>query len=258
MSRRAGDSPSASASLVPLSAGAGGTPVYLVHGVTPRPWMFRSLVPALGIDRPIYGTSSPEIEWEREVLTIEELGAYYATEIKRLQPHGPYSLVGYSLGGIVAFAIAERLRRDGERISHLVLLDTTPPPRFPWAPGWSFFAIAALLRWLSHYGLLTHAFVHRVPLKTCAGTLTRPIGRVRLAFGSGPLTARELRAALQVAFPGYPRRRTNAMSFEALSAAIAAELKRALSEEEWTKVVRMAGSEAPSTVIKSAKLSAKN
>jgi len=58
---------------------------------------------------------------------IEALAVLGAEEIRRASPADPYVLLGDCMGGILAFAIARRLRRDGERVT-LLLLDT-PFPR---------------------------------------------------------------------------------------------------------------------------------
>jgi pimeloyl-ACP methyl ester carboxylesterase len=256
---RADDRPAASPSLVQLRAGGGGTPVYFVHGITPRPWMFQRFLPALGLSRPVYGTSSPDLHWERDVLTIDEMALHYATEIKRLQRRGPYSLVGFSFGGSLAFAIAERLMRDGHAVSHLVLLDTTAPGLMKWwSHGSKILALTIVLRWLARRGVLSHEFLSRLELKTPVGALTNPVGLVKFGFGSGPVTEDELRRVLRIAFPGYPHHRTKAMSFDALCAAIATELQRVLSDDQWMKIVVRAGSEAPAHLVKGIKLAAKN
>jgi enterobactin synthetase component F len=49
------------------------------------------------------------------------------------QPHGPYYLLGYSLGGTLAQGIAARLRQRGEAVAFLGLLDTWPPETQNWA-----------------------------------------------------------------------------------------------------------------------------
>ena len=52
------------------------------------------------------------------------MAADYVTEIRRVQPHGPYFLAGHSFGGQVSFEIAQQLVREGERVSFLGLIDT--------------------------------------------------------------------------------------------------------------------------------------
>src|SRR5262249_54215939 len=47
----------------------------------------------------------------------------YVTEVRRVQPRGPYFLAGYSFGGPVSFEIAQQLVREGECVSFLGLID---------------------------------------------------------------------------------------------------------------------------------------
>ncbi len=51
----------------------------------------------------------------------------YLRAIRSVRPHGPYHLLGWSFGGLVAHAIACRLRQAGETVALLALLDTSPP-----------------------------------------------------------------------------------------------------------------------------------
>lgn len=53
----------------------------------------------------------------------------YLNELQRLSPHGPYSLGGWSSGGIFAFEAARRLTAVGEIVRHLVLIDSPAPTR---------------------------------------------------------------------------------------------------------------------------------
>ncbi len=57
--------------------------------------------------------------------------AHLATLLEQ-QPHGPYYLLGYSLGGTLAQGIAARLRARGEQVAFLGLLDTWPPETQNW------------------------------------------------------------------------------------------------------------------------------
>jgi len=55
---------------------------------------------------------------------IEDIAAYYISEILEQNPHGPYSLAGYSFGGIVAFEMAKQLEAMGKEIKTLAIFDT--------------------------------------------------------------------------------------------------------------------------------------
>jgi thioesterase domain-containing protein len=57
---------------------------------------------------------------------IEDMAEYHLGSIRQVQPHGPYFLIGYSLGGLVMLEIARRLSGDGEKIALLVMLDSYP------------------------------------------------------------------------------------------------------------------------------------
>ena len=58
---------------------------------------------------------------------IEDMAAYYADAVQRVQSEGPYRLMGYSFGGLVALEVAQQIRARGGEISFLGLLDTSEP-----------------------------------------------------------------------------------------------------------------------------------
>jgi len=61
---------------------------------------------------------------------IEEMAEFYLDAIKKLQPRGPYVLVGYSLGGLVVLEMAQRLAANGENVALLAMLDAYPHIRY--------------------------------------------------------------------------------------------------------------------------------
>ena len=54
----------------------------------------------------------------------------FLSDLRAVQPKGPYMLAGDCVGGIVALAMAEELFRQGEEVRLLVLLDTYRPSFF--------------------------------------------------------------------------------------------------------------------------------
>ncbi|MCP5051583.1 MAG: hypothetical protein GY940_30725, partial [bacterium] len=60
---------------------------------------------------------------------IEELASGYIEKIKHLQPHGPYFIAGWSLGGTIAFEMALQLEQAGETLSFLGLIDSPAPQK---------------------------------------------------------------------------------------------------------------------------------
>jgi len=55
---------------------------------------------------------------------VEEMATHYLEEIQQFQPHGPYYLGGFCLGGQVAYEMAQRLRKQGESVALLAMIDT--------------------------------------------------------------------------------------------------------------------------------------
>ena len=89
------------------------------------------LAHCLGPDQPFYGLNLPELpgepaDWPR----LEEIAASSIRAMLAVQPKGPYSVGGYSFGGVVAFEIARQLEASGEKVALLVLLDPDPPRPF--------------------------------------------------------------------------------------------------------------------------------
>lgn len=106
--------------LSPIHSGGQLTPLFCMHGA------IRRLMPYLGTDRPVYLLYRQFDSDTFAELTVESLAEAYLEEIRRVQPHGPYHLCGFSFGGQVAYEIARTLRGEGERVGLLGLLD--PPP----------------------------------------------------------------------------------------------------------------------------------
>jgi thioesterase domain-containing protein len=121
--------------LVPLRASDENSPVFIAHGLGGSAMEFFDLVRSMEMRHSVYGLqgmapSGSDIAFER----IEDMAAFYIDGLRNKQPHGPYFLVGYSLGGLVAFEIAQRLSDMGEEIRLLALVDSYPYASFrqPW------------------------------------------------------------------------------------------------------------------------------
>ena len=98
---------------------------------------FRPLAQHLQGDNPIYGLSIQLRETPGKITDrVETLAAHYVEEMQKLQPQGPYFLMGFSFGGMVAFEMAQQLVAQGQEISQLVLIDTyTLEPFFTLSPA---------------------------------------------------------------------------------------------------------------------------
>jgi amino acid adenylation domain-containing protein len=120
-------------SLVPLQPLGSETPVFCIHGVGGDVYGFLDLARELAPDRPVYGLQAVGLDGRQpRHTTVEEMAAHYAREIRSLQPEGPCHLVGASLGGWIAYAVAQELTRQGSKVALLALLDTRATSDVPW------------------------------------------------------------------------------------------------------------------------------
>jgi FkbM family methyltransferase len=116
--------------LVPLQPLGSQTPFFCVHAVGGQVLSYSVLARQLGKERPFYGLQSPASDSAYGPLdTVEQMASAYIQEIRHVQPHGPYILGGWSMGGLVAFEMARQLQAAGEPIALLALFDTYPPTR---------------------------------------------------------------------------------------------------------------------------------
>ncbi|MDJ0001068.1 thioesterase domain-containing protein, partial [Rhodococcus ruber] len=71
----------------------------------------------------VYGLQDPGIS-NRDAApsSIEEFAFVYVRMIRDVQPHGPYHLLGWSLGGVIAHAVATQLQSEGEDVALLALV----------------------------------------------------------------------------------------------------------------------------------------
>jgi len=111
--------------VIPIRTEGTKTPVFLIHGSGLNVVLFQSIIPNLDTDQPIYGVQALGLHHPEEIpLTIEEIASLYIEEIVEVQPNGPYNVVGYSLGGFIAFEIARQLKALGKEIKLLGVIDT--------------------------------------------------------------------------------------------------------------------------------------
>ena len=126
--------------LVPLQQGGDQLPLFFVPAGYGDLLAFQDIANALGADQPVYGLQPASA---KQVKTIRQMSIYrlvsaYISEIKKVQPTGPYFLSGYSAGGIIVVELARELLRQGDQIGLLVIFD--PPSHVPFWLDW-FYAI---------------------------------------------------------------------------------------------------------------------
>ena len=92
---------------------------------------FFDFVHHLQTPRTLYGLQARGTDGlEKPCSSIDEMAHFHLEAIKALQPQGPYMLIGYSLGGLVALEMARHLAETGESIALLVMIDSYPSPRY--------------------------------------------------------------------------------------------------------------------------------
>ena len=118
--------------LLPLRESHGPT-LFCFHPASGFAWQFSVLSRYLSPQWSIIGIQSPRPDGPMQ--TAENLDAvceHHLATLLSQQPHGPYYLLGYSLGGTLAQGIAARLHARGETVAFLGLLDTWPPETQNW------------------------------------------------------------------------------------------------------------------------------
>jgi amino acid adenylation domain-containing protein len=118
--------------LLPLRGG-NGEPVFCVHPAAGVGWGYAGLLRHLDPDRPVYALQSPQLgdPTAPAPRSVAELAADYVERIRTVAPHGPYHLLGWSFGGVLAHAMATILQAAGERVGTLTLLDSYPETAQP-------------------------------------------------------------------------------------------------------------------------------
>jgi thioesterase domain-containing protein/acyl carrier protein len=121
-------------SLVPLQPLGSKPPIFFAHGWGGDVYSFLGLAQLLAPDQPAYGLQAVGLDGKSaRHITVEDMAAHYVKEVRSFQPEGPYYLGGYSMGGVIAFEMAQQLHRLGQRVALLGLLDCVPIGVIPWA-----------------------------------------------------------------------------------------------------------------------------
>jgi thioesterase domain-containing protein len=100
-----------------------GAPLFCLPGYVGHAHFARLMLPYLSPAVPVLGVLAPSCEPDAAA-PIERIAMACVERIRETQPRGPYRLLGYSLGGVVAHEVACQLQAQGERVESLVLLDS--------------------------------------------------------------------------------------------------------------------------------------
>ena len=114
-------------SLVPIKPGGSRTPIFCVAALGDEIIQFAELAALLSDDQPFYGLQQGLERTDVIRTTIPEIAAHYLTEIRTVQPTGPYVIAGYCWGALVAYEMAQQLEADGERLDFLLMVEGEAP-----------------------------------------------------------------------------------------------------------------------------------
>ncbi|HKS46210.1 MAG TPA: non-ribosomal peptide synthase/polyketide synthase [Amycolatopsis sp.] len=115
------------ARILPLRAGRGGPALFCLHPGGGLGWQYAALARLLPGEYPVYAVQAAGLDSEAPLPgSIEEMAAESARQIRAVRPDGPYRLLGWSYGAVLAHAVAVVLREEGETVELLALLDGYP------------------------------------------------------------------------------------------------------------------------------------
>ncbi|MGO2233569.1 non-ribosomal peptide synthetase [Marinomonas sp. UCMA 3892] len=119
--------------VLPIKEGTG-LPIFCIHPASGFAWQYAGFARYLSHTSPMIGLQSPRPDGPIAAQTnMDGVIEQHFKVLRERQPTGPYRLIGYSLGGVIAHALAVRLQAIGEEVSFLGLLDTYPPDEQDWS-----------------------------------------------------------------------------------------------------------------------------
>ncbi|MEM7151410.1 MAG: amino acid adenylation domain-containing protein [Myxococcota bacterium] len=109
------------------------SPFFCIHAISGHALGYRALAQQLrGSDRPFYGIQAFGIEsGQQPISSIPEIAKRYVAALRKIDPQGPYSLGGWSFGGLVAYEAGRQLIAAGQRVDQVIMLDTVVPSLEP-------------------------------------------------------------------------------------------------------------------------------
>ncbi|MBM9510739.1 non-ribosomal peptide synthetase [Actinacidiphila acididurans] len=118
--------------LLPFRPHGERAPLFCVHAGTGTGWEYLGLLRSMPAEYPLYSLQARGIDGTSDVATsVTAMAADYVAAIRAVQPNGPYHLLGWSFGGLVAQEMAVQLREAGEDVGSLTVMAAVPPAPEP-------------------------------------------------------------------------------------------------------------------------------
>jgi len=115
--------------MLPLRVKGSQKPIFCVHPSGCIGWSYIGLTAHLGQDFPVYTLQARGLlDPDGIPGSITDMAADYLAQVRKVQPEGPYHLLGWSFGGLVAHEMAHQLQEAGETVALLASLDSHPVP----------------------------------------------------------------------------------------------------------------------------------
>jgi thioesterase domain-containing protein/acyl carrier protein len=117
-------------SLVPIRSHGNLPPLFCVHA-DGGAFFYTRFADYLSPEQPFYGLQARGLDGTEPPFTsVEDMAKHYLKEIRSIQPHGPYIIGGFSMGGVVIYEMAQQLVSNGEDAPLLIFIDAPSPSYF--------------------------------------------------------------------------------------------------------------------------------
>ncbi len=188
--------------LVPIRPHGALAPLFCIHPAGGNVLSYYELAHHLDPDRPVYAIQARGVDGAQPPhARLDEMVDAYVTAIRSVQPSGPYHLVGWSSGGVVAYAIALQLREAGEEIGSVALIDSRVMSSLDFDPDDESRILVTLADFLERfYGFPFHVTYEELEPLEREARLTHLLEKAKIV-GQAPmgLDADDLRALVEVA-----------------------------------------------------------
>jgi len=186
-------------------------PLFAVPGVGGNVLMFAKLAHLLGQNQPFYGLQAIGLDGMTPPLTsVVDMASRYIEEIQSVRPLGPYVVIGTCTGGIIAFEMAQQLRRNGQEVA-LIIIESWHPssyashlsyvPMALWPLLYVCSKAASYAKHLRHIPLREWKAFMCEKTRVLRGLMTRKDGAS--ANGDSSLVQERVRRATYMAVAGY-------------------------------------------------------
>lgn len=125
--QRAGSDSDPLGPMLPLRLASNERPLFCIHPVVGLSWSYANLLRHLEPGLPVYGLQAIGLRGDAPLpASLSEIAAQYIAQLRRIQVQGPYRLLGWSLGGLIAHEITAQLQAQGQQVELLAMLDAFP------------------------------------------------------------------------------------------------------------------------------------